>query len=58
MTSELRTAHGLEPASLHSNGPTCLCCCHFAVDLESVPDAARRRTRVVKRKHLVHASSA
>jgi hypothetical protein len=37
---------------------TCLCCAHFAVDLESMPEAQdRSRTRMPKRKRLTPATT-
>ena len=57
MTSEVQQRREEAPP-LPSEETSCLCCCHFAVDLESIPEALdKRRARLPKRKHLSPAES-
>ena len=59
MTSELERRREVEAEPLALDRSSCLCCCHFAVDLESIPEAAdKRRARLPKRKHVVPVESA
>ncbi len=49
--SQVNAHQNEEPATVHAHDPGCLCCCHFAVDLESVaPEARTRRSRRPKHK--------
>lgn len=52
MTSELQSSHGLEPAAqIHHDPDSCLCCMHFAVDFDAMPEILnkKRPTRQPKR---------
>lgn len=53
MTSEVQQGQAEASPIVERRQPACLCCCHFAVDLESMPEAlGKRRARLPKRKHL------
>jgi hypothetical protein len=59
VTSEVQPKRQVEAESLDPDGPPCLCCCHFAIDLESMPEeTGKRRARLPKRKHLAGVESA
>ncbi len=58
MTSELTPRRDVEPLPLSAAHATCLCCAHFAVDLEAMPEAHdKRRARMPKRKPLASVGS-
>ena len=44
MTSELQSAQRLEPApQIHHDPDGCLCCMHFAVDFDAMPEVMHRK---------------
>lgn len=51
MTSELKGNKELEPALPIQDEPSCLCCLHFAVDFDSMPEvlSSKRPSRHPKR---------
>jgi hypothetical protein len=53
MTSEVQANKELEPAQpISEDGPSCLCCLHFAVDFDSMPEVmkGKRLSRQPKRQ--------
>jgi hypothetical protein len=57
MTSEVQQRQWEATPISERRAPTCLCCCHFAVDLESMPEAlGHRRARLPKKKQLATAT--
>jgi hypothetical protein len=54
MTSELQQRREVEPEPVALESSNCACCCHFAVDLDAIPEATgKRRARLPKRKAVV-----
>ena len=55
MTSELQGNKEVEPAQpIPHDEPSCLCCLHFAVDFDSMPEVlkSKRPSRHPKRQQL------
>jgi hypothetical protein len=52
MTSEVRDGKQVEAQALDPEPQTCLCCLHFAMDFDSMPDAfkSKRPSRQPKRR--------
>jgi hypothetical protein len=59
MTSELVQRKEEVTASPHSDVPDCLCCFHFAIPIEDLPEHSygRRARQAKRKKHTVHATT-